>query len=210
MRSAAVLAVVLLSAAGRSFARSAGDTANCSLLPSKICWDNPVGKIASFSGVGADPQVCCSLCGQNSSCRAWNHGRYNPNNGTYTCDLYHNIGANKTSDDGCSGGFRAAATPRGDRPNIVFLVVESTDGRTWTPGYSNDLIPLPAIRELQSSGVSFHRHYANAPVRIQDELCLTSSERVLTRVLCERRCAVQVERHFGQAATLIRYRTSHL
>ena len=35
-------------------------------------------------------------------------------------------------------------------PNIVFLVVESTDGRAWSKGYSNDAIPLPNIRELQN------------------------------------------------------------
>ena len=49
-------------------------------------------------------------------------------------------------------------------PNIVFLVVESTDGRTWTPGYSNSALVLPAIRSLQQRGVSFERHYSNAPV----------------------------------------------
>jgi len=51
-----------------------------------------------------------------------------------------------------------------DRPNIVFLVVESTDGRTWTPGYQNDVLALPNIRRLQRGGVEFRRHYANTPV----------------------------------------------
>lgn len=51
------------------------------------------------------------------------------------------------------------------RPNIVFLVVESTDGRTWQRGYSNDVIPLPNLRALESAGgTSFHRHYSNTPV----------------------------------------------
>ena len=58
----------------------------------------------------------------------------------------------------------AAFAPPADRPNIVFLVVESTDGRTWQRGYSRDVIPLPNIRQLQENGVAFHRHYANAPV----------------------------------------------
>ena len=53
---------------------------------------------------------------------------------------------------------------RGDRPNIVWLVVESTDGRTWTPGYQNDVLTLPSIRKLQAGGLEFRRHYANAPV----------------------------------------------
>ena len=35
------------------------------------------------------------------------------------------------------GGARARAVDAvGVRPNIVFLVCESTDGRTWTPGYT--------------------------------------------------------------------------
>jgi arylsulfatase A-like enzyme len=46
----------------------------------------------------------------------------------------------------------------------VFLVVESTDGRTWSPGYQNDVIPLPNIRKLQKGGLEFRKHYANAPV----------------------------------------------
>jgi len=58
-----------------------------------------------------------------------------------------------------------AEPPAADhRPNIVFLVVESTDGRTWTPGYSNSVLELPAIRSLQQRGATFTRHYSNAPV----------------------------------------------
>jgi arylsulfatase K len=49
-------------------------------------------------------------------------------------------------------------------PNIVFLVVESTDGRTWSNNYSNSAIPLPNIRQLQAGGVQFRKHYANSPV----------------------------------------------
>ena len=36
--------------------------------------------------------------------------------------------------------------------------------RTWSPGYSNDVIPLPNLRELQQGGLNFRKHYANAPV----------------------------------------------
>ena len=50
------------------------------------------------------------------------------------------------------------------RPNIAFLVVESTDGRTWSPGYQDDVIPLPNLRKLQAGGTRFERHYANTPV----------------------------------------------
>jgi arylsulfatase K len=52
-----------------------------------------------------------------------------------------------------------------DRPNIVFLVVESTDGRTWQRGYSDEVIPLPNLRSLEDAGAaSFYRHYSNTPV----------------------------------------------
>ena len=42
--------------------------------------------------------------------------------------------------------------------------MESTDGRTWSHGYQNDVIPLPNIRKLQAGGLEFHRHYSNVPV----------------------------------------------
>ena len=55
---------------------------------------------------------------------------------------------------------------KSNKPNIVFLVVESTDGRTWQRGYQNGVLDdaLPSIRTLESRGASFHRHYSNTPV----------------------------------------------
>lgn len=49
------------------------------------------------------------------------------------------------------------------RPNIVFLVVESTDGRTWQKDYQDNVVPLPNLRSLYGA-VAFHKHYANSPV----------------------------------------------
>ena len=147
-------------------ATAAADT--CNMLPKNVCWNNSEHKFISYPDVGSDPQICCQLCANQTKCASWNHGSFNSKKGTYSCDLYFNNGSTKNTTDGCSGGFRhgpmPTPPPRGDTPNIVFLVVESTDGRTWQRGYSNDAIPLPSIRELQENGVAFHRHYANAPV----------------------------------------------
>ena len=51
-------------------------------------------------------------------------------------------------------------------PNIVFLVVESTDGRTWRKGYQNGVLDglLPNIRKLEEQGTGFYLHYSNTPV----------------------------------------------
>merc|ERR1719502_2063677 len=56
------------------------------------------------------------------------------------------------------------STSSTSRPNIVFLVVESTDGRTWSRDYQNGVVDLPNLRSLQDQGVEFQSHYANAPV----------------------------------------------
>jgi arylsulfatase A-like enzyme len=65
-----------------------------------------------------------------------------------------------------SSTANAAAASSKKKPNIVFLVCESTDGRTWRKGYQNNVIPLPNLRQLEQApgGTSFHRHYANSPV----------------------------------------------
>ena len=50
-------------------------------------------------------------------------------------------------------------------PNFLFLVCESTDGRTWQRNYQNSTLPLPHLRSLEDNGAtSFHRHYSNTPV----------------------------------------------
>lgn len=52
----------------------------------------------------------------------------------------------------------AAAAPP---PNIVFLLAESTDGRVFR---ADSPVPMPNLRELQASGVTFDGTYSNAPV----------------------------------------------
>ena len=63
-----------------------------------------------------------------------------------------------------ASGLPSAVADDAFRPKIAFLVVESTDGRTWSPGYQDDVIPLPNLRKLQAGGTRFERHYANTPV----------------------------------------------
>eukprot|EP00038_Savillea_parva_P019881 m.29487 g.29487 ORF g.29487 m.29487 type:complete len:697 (+) comp4598_c0_seq1:74-2164(+) len=58
---------------------------------------------------------------------------------------------------------KCANRPDGVCPNIVFLIDESTDGRTYRPdGFAPTV--LPNIRKLADSGVQFDTHYVNAPV----------------------------------------------
>eukprot|EP00041_Stephanoeca_diplocostata_P010794 m.173225 g.173225 ORF g.173225 m.173225 type:complete len:673 (+) comp18296_c0_seq18:64-2082(+) len=53
--------------------------------------------------------------------------------------------------------------PGGVCPNIVFLIDESTDGRTYRPdGFAPTV--LPNVRALADRGVQFDTHYVNAPV----------------------------------------------
>ena len=147
---------------------------NCTMLPVYTCFQNPNGKIKSVQGVGPNPGECCAACLAEPGCKSWTHSP----GGTGGCNLYRDVGPTKSNDkDGCSAGVVGGhgrpvpavpppppVTPRGDKPNILFLVVESTDGRTWSPGYSNDAIELPNFRELQKGGLNFRRHYSNAPV----------------------------------------------
>ena len=133
----------------------------------------PLGVVSEVS----EPGACCSACEGEPRCVAYNHKLY-----TRSCELFDAEPRVAFDDDsGCSAGSpprlavsaapteEAASTSSssgGDAalPNLVFLVVESTDGRTWSEGYADSAIPLPNIRKLQSRGYEFRRHYSNAPV----------------------------------------------
>jgi hypothetical protein len=138
----------------------------CKAAPQYSCFANKANKIGRFPVSSGDSGDCCATCQEHPGCISYNHG--NSSTGWY-CDLFKTVGPVKQTKDGCTSGTAdptptPAPAPRGDKPNIVFLVVESTDGRTWSHGYQNDVIPLPNIRELQNGGLEFHKHYANAPV----------------------------------------------
>jgi len=141
----------------------------CRSLPQYSCWANDTAVIASISLLekhDLDVGHCCRLCSQNDACKAYN---FHTENGR--CELLSSETEVTHSATSCAGGYRFGNSMSPDdsdhldnRPNIVFLVVESTDGRTWSEGYSNGVIPLPNIRELQEGGLEFQRHYSNAPV----------------------------------------------
>jgi hypothetical protein len=157
----------------------AGDSAmsvrlNCTVLPMHTCYDDSEHKLGRVTGT-ADPGSCCAACRGFPGCTSWTHTKRERTAGTmeYKCDLYSTVGKTKTdTKSGCSAGFVPGATPappappqpRNGRPNILFLIVESTDGRTWTPGYSNDAIKLPNLRALQKGGLNFQHHFSNSPV----------------------------------------------
>ena len=108
---------------------------------------------------------CCALCADDARC-----AQYNFRLAPAACELFDGTAAPAVdARSGCASGAVArtredAAEPDSAKPNIVFLAVESTDGRTWSEGYSDGAIPLPHIRSLQARGVEFRRHYSNAPV----------------------------------------------
>jgi len=63
----------------------------------------------------------------------------------------------------------------GVRPNIVFLIVESVDGRTFREGSP---VPLPHIRKLQKQGVTFDSTYSAGPVCCPSRAALWSGRHV--------------------------------
>ena len=85
-----------------------------------------------------DPGMCCALCNEDEKCGAWSHdATNNPKKAgsDFRCHLFEKTPSETTPGD-CSVGTAARnpphppapPMPRGDKPNIVFLVVESTDG----------------------------------------------------------------------------------
>ena len=147
---------------------------NCTVLPMFTCYVNGENRIKGAYSATADPGSCCEACGNEVGCVSWTHLKAGSKTApTYSCNLYSTVGPTKADDHtGCSAGIMPGAKPtppkppepRNGRPNILFLIVESTDGRTWTPGYSKDAIKLPNLRALQKGGLNFQKHFSNSPV----------------------------------------------
>ena len=151
----------------------------CDVLPTETCFANEATGFMDSKDLGSDPGECCAACLATAGCKSWVHvpgtgsAPGHPQSGqTYECNLFSSVGPTRSSHDGCTAGTVPASAPpappvppRNGKPNILFLVVESTDGRTWTPGYQNGAIPeLPTFKMLQDGGLNFKKHYANVPV----------------------------------------------
>eukprot|EP01065_Artemidia_motanka_P008014 TRINITY_DN14003_c0_g1_i1.p2 TRINITY_DN14003_c0_g1~~TRINITY_DN14003_c0_g1_i1.p2 ORF type:complete len:637 (+),score=193.67 TRINITY_DN14003_c0_g1_i1:54-1913(+) len=81
--------------------------------------------------------------------------------GTFTCGSRKGVTCESHLDKGPVFGVCSCDAPAAGTPNVVFLIVESTDGRTYRPGSP---VPIPNIRRLAETGTQFDTTYANAPV----------------------------------------------
>jgi hypothetical protein len=105
---------------------------------------------------------CCDLCNASPLCR------FISLNG-HTCYL-KTSDAGRTTKKGVVSAARTTPLPpapppapvySGGLPNIVFLIVESTDGRTY---HEDSDAYIPNIRSLQARGAYFKNFYTNSPV----------------------------------------------
>eukprot|EP01045_Picozoa_sp_COSAG04_P018288 COSAG04_NODE_1682_length_5960_cov_43.049480_4_plen_264_part_00 len=154
----------------------------CDVLPTETCFASEATGFMDSKDLSWDPGECCAACLATAGCKSWVHvpgtgsGPGKPQSGqTYECNLFSSVGPTRASHDGCTAGTVPASAPpappvppRNGKPNILFLVVESTDGRTWTPGYQDGAIPeLPTFKMLQDGGLNFKKHYATETAEVR-------------------------------------------
>ena len=99
---------------------------------------------------------CCTMCSTTPNCSFFTYN-------APSCHLkYANTG--REHRPGVTSGSLAPTPPpyHGSKPNIVFLIVESTDGRTHHQTHPSAY--MPNLRKLQKRGVYFHNFYSNSPV----------------------------------------------
>jgi arylsulfatase A-like enzyme len=109
-------------------------------------------------------QDCCALCNANPECA---HVTYNVG----TCYMKTSaVGPAEPVDGLQIAASRVGPLPppppptppySGDLPNLIFLIVESTDGRTY---HEDSDAYMPNIRALQMRGAYFKNFYSNSPV----------------------------------------------
>jgi|EP01049_Picozoa_sp_SAG25_P004564 hypothetical protein len=128
-------------------------------LGNDIGGDPNAGQQVAGETEGERLEACCALCNASPSCR------FLSLNG-HTCYLKLSD-AGRSHKQGVVSAARMAPLPpapppyNGSLPNLVFLIVESTDGRTHhpeSPAY------MPNIRSLQKRGAYFRNFYTNSPV----------------------------------------------
>jgi hypothetical protein len=120
--------------------------------------------------IGGDPnngtkvsslEQCCDLCNSNPECRFLTYNEP-------TCYLKVSDAGRQIKPQGKQvSASRTAPLPptpappppySGNLPNIVFLIVESTDGRTF---HNDSDAYIPNIRSLQQRGAYFKNFYSN-------------------------------------------------
>eukprot|EP00936_MAST-01D_sp_MAST-1D-sp1_P000223 g223.t1 len=124
---------------------------------------NDLQKYGGGKGVHADSlSACCALCNADPECYYF----------SYREDAAADPGSTnchpKSSDAGrgphagtTSGTSVNKPRPSDGAKNIVFLVCESIDGRTF---HDNSPVPLPNVHKLRETGVNFESHYCTTPV----------------------------------------------
>ena len=155
------------------------------LLPASACGAVENHTVYMGHDVGGDPnpgqnvetlEDCCALCNGNAQCRFV----------TYNAPVCYL----KTSDAGRSSrptgpqisASRTAPVPpappptppySGSLPNLVFLIVESTDGRTY---HEDSDAYIPNIRGLQRRG-SYFKNFCEAPRSLRMRHTASSASR---------------------------------
>eukprot|EP01084_Bolivina_argentea_P129137 228122_1 len=78
-----------------------------------------------------------------------------------------------------SAAILATITFSADKPNILFLMCDSMDGRNMDPtAHQYPLMNMPNLRALAESGSVFTRHYASSPQCVPGRTTLFSGRRI--------------------------------
>lgn len=126
------------------------------------------------------PAACCAACAANSGCAVWT---LNTDQRTGGCHLKTESSASITSGDCVSGVMpRPPPPPRpkpNGRPNILFLMCDSMDGRVLDPTSDvSQKLEMPNLRKLAAEGVNFIRTYAASPQCVPSRATMFAGRRI--------------------------------
>ncbi len=107
------------------------------------------------------PEECCGLCAQRRNCAAWT---FNANE-DHSKQCHLKTMATPGRRGNCTSGSRGGAGPTNtSRPNILFLMCDSMDGRVLDPTSPvHRRLRMPNLRALAARGANFIRTYAASP-----------------------------------------------